>query len=72
MHSDNTEVRVTSVAFSPDGRTLASGAIDARIALWDLATGRRFATLEGYAGPVKSLLFSPRPPCWRPGPTSAA
>jgi WD40 repeat protein len=39
---------VRSVAFSPDGRLLASGSEDKTIKLWDVATGREVRTLTGH------------------------
>ena len=48
-----------SVSFSPDGVTLASGASDATIKLWDVATRTEIATLEGHIGDVLSVSFSP-------------
>ncbi|MFD7125062.1 hypothetical protein ACFV9X_13175 [Streptomyces anulatus] len=46
-----------SVAFSPDGHTLATGGD--RIRLWDAATGRLRKTLTGHTGAVTFLAFSP-------------
>ncbi len=50
---------VSSAAFSPDGATLAAGARDGNILLWDAATGERTATLHGDDGEVRSLVYSP-------------
>jgi WD40 repeat protein len=52
-------VGVQTVAYSPDGRWLAGGGEDARIYLWDAATGNGPKALEGSDGPVNSLTFSP-------------
>ncbi|WP_335977000.1 WD40 repeat domain-containing serine/threonine protein kinase [Streptomyces sp. CA2R106] len=49
---------VNSIAFSPDGRTLAGGCDDHAVRLWDVAT-RRTATLTGHTGAVKAVAFSP-------------
>ncbi|MFJ9646307.1 hypothetical protein [Streptomyces sp. NPDC101206] len=50
---------VDSVAFSPDGRTLATGSSDGTARLWDTATGTTRATLRGHPGEVASAAFSP-------------
>ncbi len=52
---------VLSVAFSPDGKTLATGSWDYTVKLWDLATGRVRATLHQHPGDVwvMSVAFSP-------------
>jgi RNA polymerase sigma factor (sigma-70 family) len=50
---------VLAVAFSPDGKTLASGCGDGTIKLWDVASGKNQATLKGHDDDVTSVAFSP-------------
>jgi len=49
--------QISSLAFSPDGRTLASGSYDDTIRLWDTASGAQIKTLEGHTF-VSSVAFS--------------
>ena len=50
---------VHSVVFSPDGTMLASGLSNGRIELWEVETGTKVTTFEGYRGRVYSVVFSP-------------
>ncbi len=53
-HTDN----VWSVAFSPDGKTLASGSWDQTVRLWDVETEQLLHILTGHTGEVNSVAFS--------------
>src|SRR5262249_15432550 len=54
------ENSVTSVVFSPNGATLASGSADGTIILWDIATGKPIgSTLAGHTRSVQTVVFSP-------------
>jgi len=50
---------VCAVAFSPDGRWLASGSYDTTVKLWDIATGRQLRTLTGHTDTVWDAVFTP-------------
>ncbi|MCK4625493.1 MAG: WD40 repeat domain-containing protein, partial [Phycisphaerae bacterium] len=55
-HGDST----FSVAYSPTGKIFATGGgRDGKIALWDVKTGKRIATLTGHKSTIVCLAFSP-------------
>src|SRR5207253_3547832 len=50
---------VRSMAFSPEGRYLATGGGDGAIKVWDVITGLETVSYRGHAQAVSSLAFSP-------------
>lgn len=52
------EKEVWSMAFSPDGATLASGRLDGTLQLWNLTTGRQDKVLKGHTRQISTLKFN--------------
>jgi WD40 repeat protein len=50
---------VNAVAFSPDGKLVASGSHDRTVRLWDAATGTERRVLKGHSNLVYAVAFSP-------------
>ena len=52
------EAQVTNVAWSPDGKWLATGATDKLVRIWNAATGKIEHELAGHTGTIWSLAWS--------------
>jgi WD40 repeat protein len=50
---------VSSVAYSPDGRRIASGSADRTVRVWDAASGQRLLTLNRHTDVVNCVAYSP-------------
>jgi WD40 repeat protein len=59
-HGTTHKDAVTSVAFSPDGKRLASASWDRTVKVWDVASGRELFTLAGHFNEVNSVAFDAR------------
>ena len=50
---------IVSVAFSPDGKQLATASFDNSVHLWNTTSGEKKFSLSGHSGPVTNVTFSP-------------
>ena len=48
------EGKILKIAWSPDGRTLASSSYDETVGLWDTTTGKHLNYLRGHSSQVNS------------------
>lgn len=51
--------RAFSVAFAPDGKTLAVGSWDGSVRLWEVGSGKELHVFQDQTSPVRAVAFSP-------------
>jgi tricorn protease-like protein len=57
--SEGHTARVSAVAFSPDGKRIATGGWDNSVRLWDAATGKELHRMKGHTQCIFYVAFSP-------------
>ena len=58
LKKEDADVEVWALAFSPDGKMLASGSEDKTVQLWDIEKRTKLATLEAHEGWITAVAFS--------------
>jgi WD40 repeat protein len=59
LRLQKTRQAVRSLAYSPDGRLLASGGHDKKVHIWDPSSGKEQAALKGHGAAIYAVAFSP-------------
>jgi hypothetical protein len=58
-HWKSKEASIFSLAFSPDGRSLATGGDKGLVQVWEVATGKERTRFTGHQGEIQALVYSP-------------
>jgi WD40 repeat protein len=56
---DVPDVRIDSLAFSPDGALLAAAGLEGTLQIWDVRKGKPVAVRREHDGPLNAVTFSP-------------
>ncbi|MGA1863653.1 MAG: hypothetical protein ACMUHX_01190, partial [bacterium] len=59
IHHISQNSAINTVAFSPDGKNIASGSSDNTVRLWDTSSGKEVKRFKGHSDSVSSVAFSP-------------
>src|ERR1051326_3407022 len=59
VHSWSDDYQQVAVAFSPDGKTLASGDVGGHIYLWDVETGKQLHRIDAHKSTCEEIRFVP-------------
>jgi WD40 repeat protein len=59
FRSEERDSMILSIAYSPDGQYLATGSINSKVQLWNVASRSLQTVFEGHSNFIRSVCFSP-------------